>query len=82
MNGTGYPRGRTGAALALPDRILAAVGYQSAREPRPYRATMSAGDAERRLRARVDAGELDAAAVEAVLVAADTGSSHIRGRTG
>ena len=71
VNGTGYPRGLTGAALALPDRILAAaVGYQSAREPRPYRATMSAGDAERRLRARVDAGELDAAAVEAVLVAA------------
>lgn len=71
VNGTGYPRGLTGPALALPDRILAAaVSYRSAREPRPYRAAMPAGDAERRLRARVAAGELDATAVEAVLVAA------------
>ena len=31
---------------------------------------MSAGDAQRRLRARVEAGELDATAAEAVLVAA------------
>ncbi len=71
VNGTGYPRGLTGPTLGLPDRILAAaVGYQSAREPRPYRAPMSAGDAQRRLRARADAGELDATAAEAVLVAA------------
>ena len=71
VNGTGYPRGLTGSAFGLPDRILAAaVSYQSAREPRPYRAPMSAGDAQRRLRARVEAGELDATAAEAVLVAA------------
>jgi len=71
VNGTGYPRSLAGAALALPDRILAAaVCYQSALEPRPYRAPMSSGDAQRRLHARAAGGELDAVAADAVLVAA------------
>lgn len=71
VNGAGYPRNLTGPALGIADRILAAaVGYQSALEPRPYRAPMSAGDAARRLRGRVDAGELDATAADAVLTAA------------
>ncbi|OBK20592.1 LuxR family transcriptional regulator [Mycobacterium asiaticum] len=71
LNGTGYPRGLAASGLGLPDRILAAaVSYQSACEPRPYRKEMTAGAAQRRLQSRVQAGELDAAAVEAVLHAA------------
>ncbi len=71
VNGTGYPRSLSGAALGLPDRILAAaVSYQAALEPRPYRPALSAGDAERRLRTRVRDGELDETAADAVLHAA------------
>ncbi|WP_236981400.1 MULTISPECIES: HD domain-containing phosphohydrolase [Mycobacterium] len=71
VDGSGYPRGLQGAALGLPDRILAAaVSYQSGCEPRPYRDALAADGAARRLRDRVRAGELDAAAVDAVLHAA------------
>jgi HD-GYP domain-containing protein (c-di-GMP phosphodiesterase class II) len=71
LNGSGYPRGLAGTALSLPDRVLAAaVSYQSACEPRPYRDELSPGAAARRLRERVRAGELDGVAVEAVLHAA------------
>jgi HD-GYP domain-containing protein (c-di-GMP phosphodiesterase class II) len=71
LNGSGYPRGLPEAALGLPDRILAAaVSYQSACEPRPYRAEQSPAAAMRRLRERVQAGELDPVAVDAVLHAA------------
>ncbi|MGE2832379.1 HD domain-containing phosphohydrolase [Mycobacterium sp. SMC-4] len=71
VDGSGYPRGVAGPALRMPDRILAAaVSCQAALEPRPYRPAMSADDAERRLTERVRAGELDAAAVNAVLHAA------------
>ncbi|MCV7444530.1 HD domain-containing protein [Mycobacterium paraense] len=71
LDGSGYPRGLAGPGLGLPDRILAAaVDYQSACEPRPYRDELGAGGAARRLRERVSAGELDPVAVEAVLHAA------------
>ncbi|MGV0745647.1 HD domain-containing phosphohydrolase [Mycolicibacterium sp. XJ870] len=71
LDGSGYPRGLTEATLSLPDRILAAaVGYQSGCEPRPYREELTPTAAARRLRERVAAGELDAAAVAAVLHAA------------
>ncbi|WP_374022629.1 HD domain-containing phosphohydrolase [Mycobacterium sp. HNNTM2301] len=71
LDGSGYPRGLSGAALGLPDRILAAaVCYQSACEPRPYREQMSPDAAARRLRGRAQAGELESVAVEAVLHAA------------
>jgi HD-GYP domain-containing protein (c-di-GMP phosphodiesterase class II) len=71
LNGSGYPRGLAGTALSLPDRLLAAaVSYQSACEPRPYRDELSPGGAARRLRERVRAGELDGVAAEAVLHAA------------
>jgi HD-GYP domain-containing protein (c-di-GMP phosphodiesterase class II) len=71
LDGSGYPRGLTAAGLALPDRILAAaVTYQSGCEPRPYRAQLSPATAAQRLRERVRAGALDAAAVESVLQAA------------
>lgn len=71
LNGSGYPRGLAGSALGMPDRILAAaVSYQSACEPRPYRQELSSSAAAQRLRERVRCGELDSAAVEAVLQAA------------
>ncbi|OBB64819.1 LuxR family transcriptional regulator [Mycobacterium sp. 852014-50255_SCH5639931] len=71
LDGSGYPRGLAGPALGPPDRILAAaVCYQSACEPRPYREQMSPDAAARRLRGRAQAGELDSVAVEAVLHAA------------
>ncbi|ORW74102.1 HD domain-containing phosphohydrolase [Mycobacterium saskatchewanense] len=71
LDGSGYPRGLDAGALGLPDRILAAaVGYQSACEPRPYREEMPPGAAARRLRGRAQSGQLDPIAVEAVLHAA------------
>lgn len=71
VDGSGYPRALSGTALGLTDRILAAaVSYQSACEPRPYRQEMTPESAARRLRGRVQKGELDPAAVEAVLHAA------------
>ena len=71
VDGSGYPRGLSGAALSMADRVLAAaVSYQSALEPRPYREPHSPDGAARRVRDRVKAGELDGAAVEAVLHAA------------
>lgn len=71
MNATGYPRNLPGAALSMPDRLLAAaVSYQSALEPRPYRDAMDPDAAARRIRDRARSGELDPVAVDAVLHAA------------
>ncbi|BBX18408.1 3'3'-cGAMP-specific phosphodiesterase 3 [Mycolicibacterium duvalii] len=81
VDGSGYPRGVVGGALRMPDRILAAaVSYQAALEPRPYRPALSAADAERRVKERVQAGELDAAATEAVLYAAGRRALRVRPR--
>jgi HD-GYP domain-containing protein (c-di-GMP phosphodiesterase class II) len=71
VGGSGYPRGLAGTALSRRDRLLAAaVSYQSACEPRPYREALSPDAAARRLRDRVRAGALDPAAADAVLHAA------------
>ena len=71
LDGSGYPRGISGAAISRPARILAAAdAYQAMREPRPYRPALADADADARLRDDVKAGRLDAAAVDAVLVAA------------
>jgi HD-GYP domain-containing protein (c-di-GMP phosphodiesterase class II) len=71
LDGSGYPRGLAGAAISRPARILgAADAYQAMREPRPYRAPLSAEDAARNLRADVSAGRLDNETVSAVLAAA------------
>jgi HD-GYP domain-containing protein (c-di-GMP phosphodiesterase class II) len=71
VDGSGYPRGLAGTALSRPDRLLAAaVSYQSACEPRPYREALSPDAAARRLRDRVRAGALDPAAADAILHAA------------
>jgi DNA-binding CsgD family transcriptional regulator len=71
LDGSGYPRGLTGQAIAPPARILgAADAYQAMREPRPHRAERSADEAAAELRADVKAGRLDADAVEGILGAA------------
>jgi HD-GYP domain-containing protein (c-di-GMP phosphodiesterase class II) len=71
LDGSGYPRGLSGAAISAPARILAAADvYQSMLEPRPYRAALDPADAVRELKAEVTAGRLDGNAVAAVLTAA------------
>ena len=71
LDGSGYPRGLSGAGISQHARILgAADAYQAMREPRPHRPARSADEAAAELRAEVTAGRLDAEAVEAVLGAA------------
>jgi HD-GYP domain-containing protein (c-di-GMP phosphodiesterase class II) len=83
LNGSGYPRGLSARQLTMPDRLVAAaVSYQSALEPRPYREAMSPESAARRLRARVRDDELDEVAVDAVLHAAGHTSHKSKPRPG
>jgi HD-GYP domain-containing protein (c-di-GMP phosphodiesterase class II) len=71
LDGSGYPRGHTAAAIGRPARVLAAAdAYQAMLEPRPHRAAREPGDAAAQLRAEVRAGRLDGDAAEAVLRAA------------
>src|SRR5262244_186542 len=71
LDGSGYPRGLSGAAITQPARILgAADAYQAMTEPRPHRPAFSAEEAAAELRAGVKAVRLDRDAVEAVLAAA------------
>ena len=68
LDGSGYPRGLSGASISRPARVLgAADAYQAMREPRPHRPERSAEEAAAELRAEVEAGRLDGEAVEAVL---------------
>jgi HD-GYP domain-containing protein (c-di-GMP phosphodiesterase class II) len=79
LDGSGYPRGLPGATISRPARVLgAADAYQAMREPRPYRAALSADAAARELRIEVRTGRLDADAVEVVLVAAGHRASRRR----
>ncbi len=71
LDGSGYPRGLSGAAISRAARVLgAADAYQAMVEPRPYRPARSPDDAAAELRADVRAGRHDGDAVEAVLGAA------------
>src|SRR5262249_34969685 len=71
LDGSGYPRGLTAAAITWPARILAvADAYQSMLEPRPHRDALPAERAAAELHAEVAAGRLDAEAVAAVLACA------------
>jgi HD-GYP domain-containing protein (c-di-GMP phosphodiesterase class II) len=71
LDGSGYPRGLSGAAISRAARILgAADAYQAMCEPRPYRAALAAADAATELHTEVAARRLDPEAVEAVLGAA------------
>ena len=71
LDGSGYPRALSGAAISQPARVLAAAdAYQSMRETRPYRPARTADAAADELHAEVKAGRLDGDAVRAVLVSA------------
>ena len=71
LDGSGYPRGLTAAALTPSDRLLAAADvYHAMTEPRPHRAPLDPDRASRELRAEATAGRLDGEAVQAVLQAA------------
>jgi HD-GYP domain-containing protein (c-di-GMP phosphodiesterase class II) len=71
LDGSGYPRGLSGASISRPGRILAAADvYRALREPRPHRAAHSAEEAARVTRAEARSGRLDHEVVEAVLGAA------------
>ncbi len=71
LDGSGYPRGLSGAAIPQPARILgAADAYRSMREPRPHRPALTAEIAAGEMRAEVSSGRLDLDAVDAVLRAA------------
>jgi HD-GYP domain-containing protein (c-di-GMP phosphodiesterase class II) len=80
LDGSGYPHGLRGEAISLPARILGAADvYNALRQPRPHRAALEAGDAERVMRGEVRAGRLDGDAVQAVLKAA---GHRVRRRAG
>ena len=71
LDGSGYPRGLTAEAISPEGRLLAAADcYQAWSEPRPHRAAMEPDAIAARLRDAVHAGQLDGAAVDAVLRAA------------
>lgn len=71
MDGSGYPRGLSGAAITPSARVLGAADvYQALLEPRAHRPARSPEEAARELRAEVRAGRIDGDAAEAVLVAA------------
>jgi HD-GYP domain-containing protein (c-di-GMP phosphodiesterase class II) len=71
LDGSGYPRGTSGAGISREARILAAAdAYQAMREPRPHRPALSAEAAAAELRSEVKAGRYEAESVDAVLGAA------------
>jgi len=80
LDGSGYPHGLRGGAIAVPARILGAADvYSALRQPRPHRPALEAGEAERTMRGEVRAGRLDGDAVQAVLQAA---GHRVRRRAG
>ena len=71
LDGSGYPRRLSGAAISMPARVLGAGdAYQAMCEPRPHRDALSPELAASQLRSEVKAGRMDGDAVEAVLGAA------------
>jgi HD-GYP domain-containing protein (c-di-GMP phosphodiesterase class II) len=71
MDGSGYHRGLSAAALPASARLLAAAdAYRSKIEPRAYRKALDPEDAAARLVERTKAGSLDAEMVAAVIEAA------------
>ena len=71
LDGTGYPRGLSGAAIPASTRLLAAADvYQGLAEERPGQAPLPAADRAAACQREVQAGRLDADAVRAVLAAA------------
>jgi HD-GYP domain-containing protein (c-di-GMP phosphodiesterase class II) len=74
MDGSGYHRGASGAAIPLLGRILgAACAFRTLTEPRADRDPMPVKEAAAALRSEARLGRLDADAVDAVLGAAGAG---------
>jgi HD-GYP domain-containing protein (c-di-GMP phosphodiesterase class II) len=70
LDGSGYPRGLSGAGISVPARLLAAADvYQALSEDRPHRPPIPAADAATLLREEVREGRIDGQAAEAVLAA-------------
>jgi DNA-binding CsgD family transcriptional regulator len=70
-DGSGYPRGLTGAQLRPADKLLAAAdAYHAMTEPRPHREPLTPDEAATEITAEAKAGRLDGSAVAAVLTAA------------
>jgi HD-GYP domain-containing protein (c-di-GMP phosphodiesterase class II) len=70
LDGSGYHRGVGAQQLSAVARVLAAADVWCAMsEPRAYRASRTASEAARELRAQADAGSLAGEAVDAVLQA-------------
>jgi HD-GYP domain-containing protein (c-di-GMP phosphodiesterase class II) len=71
LDGSGYHRGSTVAALPPPARLLAAADcYRAMIEPRPHREALTAARAADALHEQTREGRLDADSVAAVLAAA------------
>jgi DNA-binding NarL/FixJ family response regulator len=71
LDGSGYPRGLSGAAISAAGRVLAAAdAYHAMTQMRPHRPALTADEAALELRGEVKAGRLDGDAVDAVLRAA------------
>ena len=67
-DGSGYPDGLVGEAIPKTARVLQVVdAYDALRTRRPYKPSMSAGDAARTLLAERDAGLWDPALLDAAL---------------
>jgi HD-GYP domain-containing protein (c-di-GMP phosphodiesterase class II) len=78
LDGSGYHRGTSGAALTPAARLLAAAdAYHAATEPRPHREALSPDQAAETVSGEAGAGRLDADAVAAVLEAAGHRAPHI-----
>lgn len=74
MDGSGYHRGVSGAAIPMSGRILAAAcAFRTLTEPRAGRSPRSVKEAAADVRGEARAGRLDADAVDAVLAAAGLG---------
>jgi len=71
IDGSGYHRGTTAAALTPPARLLAVADvYHAMTEPRPYREAHSSAQAAELLADEGRAGRLDPDSIDAVLAAA------------
>jgi HD-GYP domain-containing protein (c-di-GMP phosphodiesterase class II) len=83
LDGSGYHRGLSGAAIVVTGRILAAAdACRAMTEPRPYRAALSPKQAAGELRKEVRSGRLAADAVDAVLAAAGQRAKRRAGPAG
>ena len=79
LDGSGYPRGLTGADMTPAGRLLAAAdSYHARLEPRPHRPPQPREQAASELRSDVRAGLIDGDAAEAVLAAAGHRASKRR----